>query len=48
LLDWREMLARYQGCPHKIVQGSDHGLSDFAEHLPDVLGFCLSPAFPPE
>jgi predicted esterase YcpF (UPF0227 family) len=43
LLDWREMLARYQACPHKIVQGSDHGLSDFAEHLADVLAFCFPP-----
>jgi predicted esterase YcpF (UPF0227 family) len=48
LLDWREMLARYQGCPHKIVQGSDHGLSDFAEHLPAVLAFCMPHVYHPE
>jgi uncharacterized protein len=39
LLDWREMTARYPGAQVKLLEGSDHGLSDFEEHLPDVLGF---------
>lgn len=37
VLDWREMAARYAHAPLKIVEGSDHGLSDFALHAPDVL-----------
>ena len=43
LLDVREMLARYAGCPTRLVEGSDHALSDFALHLPHVLRFCLGP-----
>ncbi len=39
LLDWREMAARYAGARVKLLEGSDHGLSDFDEHLPDILHF---------
>jgi predicted esterase YcpF (UPF0227 family) len=39
LLDWREMNARYAGCRIKLLEGSDHGVSDFDEHLPDVVAF---------
>lgn len=41
VLDWREMRERYAGCQQHIVQGSDHGLSNFAELLPEVLAFAL-------
>ncbi|QKH35147.1 alpha/beta fold hydrolase [Achromobacter pestifer] len=41
VLDWREMHERYAGCRQRIVQGSDHGLSDFAEWMPEVLEFAL-------
>lgn len=37
VLDWREMQARYADCPTRIVQGSDHSLSDFETYLPEVL-----------
>ena len=39
LLDWREMSARYRGSHLRIVEGSDHALSDFDEHLPHLLHF---------
>lgn len=39
LLDWREMTGRYPGARIKLLEGSDHGLSDFDAHLPDVLAF---------
>jgi predicted esterase YcpF (UPF0227 family) len=39
LLDWREMSARYAGARQHIVQGSDHALSDFDDHLPILLEF---------
>ncbi len=39
VLDWREMAARCAGCRVKLLEGSDHGLSDFDEHLPDILHF---------
>ncbi|KGD93623.1 esterase [Achromobacter sp. RTa] len=41
VLDWREMRDRYAGCRQRIVQGSDHGLSDFAQWMPEVLEFTL-------
>lgn len=46
VLDWREMRDRYAGCRQRIVEGSDHGLSDFARWLPEVLEFALDPAGP--
>jgi predicted esterase YcpF (UPF0227 family) len=39
VLDWREMSQRYAGCPTRLVEGSDHGLSDFDDHLPHLLHF---------
>jgi predicted esterase YcpF (UPF0227 family)/predicted GNAT family N-acyltransferase len=44
VLDWREMRARYAGSRQRIVEGGDHGLSDFARHLPEVLDFVLGDA----
>jgi predicted esterase YcpF (UPF0227 family) len=40
VLDYREMLARYAGCRLRLIEGSDHGLSDFAQYLDEVLAFC--------
>ena len=37
VLDWREMTARYAHGPLKLIAGSDHGLSDFEAHVPDLL-----------
>ncbi len=39
VLDWREMSARYPGAAGALLEGSDHGLSDFALHLPGLLCF---------
>ncbi|MBL8341720.1 MAG: esterase [Rubrivivax sp.] len=39
LLSWREMSARYPGTQGRLLEGSDHGVSDFADHLPAVLRF---------
>lgn len=39
VLDWREMSARYEGCKIKLLEHSDHALSDFDAHLPEVLTF---------
>jgi predicted esterase YcpF (UPF0227 family) len=40
VLDWREMLAHYPGARQHVIEGSDHGLSDFENHLDTVLAFC--------
>lgn len=39
VLDWRDMTARYAGARIKLLEGGDHALSDFDDHLPDLLGF---------
>lgn len=39
LLDWREMQARYAGAQQRLIEGSDHALSDFALHLPALMAF---------
>ena len=39
LLDWREMVSRYTGANIKLLEGSDHALGDFDDHLPDVIRF---------
>lgn len=39
VLDWREMQAHYPGAEHCIIQGSDHGISDFAAYVDRVLAF---------
>ena len=40
VLDWREMVAHYAGSRQLIIEGSDHGLSDFASQMDAVLAFC--------
>ncbi|MVW73375.1 YqiA/YcfP family alpha/beta fold hydrolase [Bordetella sp. 15P40C-2] len=42
VLDWREMRDRFARCRQRIIPGSDHGLSDFAQWLPEVLDFAQS------
>jgi predicted esterase YcpF (UPF0227 family) len=39
VLDWREMAARYPAIRIKLLEGGDHGLSDFDAHLQEVLDF---------
>jgi predicted esterase YcpF (UPF0227 family) len=39
LLDWRDMVAHYPDARHRVIQGSDHGISDFEHYLDEVLGF---------
>ena len=37
VLDWREMVDWYKGCELRLLEGSDHGISDFEQWLPEVL-----------
>ncbi|OGA96242.1 MAG: esterase [Burkholderiales bacterium RIFCSPHIGHO2_12_FULL_61_11] len=39
LLDWREMTRRYAGARIRLLEGGDHALSDFDEHLDEVMAF---------
>ncbi len=40
LIDWRTMVAKYAGCRQRVIAGSDHSISDFANYLDEVLAFC--------
>lgn len=39
VLDWREMQALHARSQTRIIEGSDHALSDFEAHLPFILRF---------
>jgi len=39
VLDWREMHARYAPGQIKLLEGSDHGLSDFDDYLSELTDF---------
>jgi predicted esterase YcpF (UPF0227 family) len=39
LLDWKEMSAFYPGAKQLILEGSDHGIADYIDHLPAVIEF---------
>ena len=39
VLSWREMSERYAGSALRLIDGSDHALSDFEDHLPHLLKF---------
>ena len=40
VLDYRRAVERYRGCRQLVIEGSDHGLSDFADYLETALEFC--------
>ena len=40
VLDWREMTAHYPGARQHIIEGSDHGISEFDRYVDEVLAFC--------
>ena len=41
LIDWHDMVARYPGALHHVVEGSDHAMSDFAQHWPAMAKWLL-------
>lgn len=40
VLDWHEMLAHYPCARQCVIEGSGHGISDFARYVDQVLAFC--------
>lgn len=45
VLEYREMLAHYPGVETKLIDGSDHAISEFADYVDEVLAFCgVAPA----
>ncbi|MBB5215828.1 YqiA/YcfP family alpha/beta fold hydrolase [Parapusillimonas granuli] len=43
VLDWREMADWFAGSKGRILEGGDHGISDFDRWLPEVMEFALAP-----
>jgi predicted esterase YcpF (UPF0227 family) len=42
VLDYREAVAYYAGAPQTVVQGGDHALSSFPEHVPELVEWARS------
>ena len=40
VLDYRDMVKHYAGARQHVIDGSDHGISEFPEYLDAVLAFC--------
>lgn len=40
VLDWRDMVAHYPGAQQRVIEGSDHGISEFGDYVDQVLAFC--------
>lgn len=41
VIDYRTMLQHYPDVRVQLIQGSDHGLSNFSEYLDEVFAFCV-------
>lgn len=46
VLDYREAVALYRGAHQCIIEGSDHGFSDFGGYIDEVIAFCDGTAEP--
>jgi uncharacterized protein len=42
VLDYREAVAFYAGALHEVVQGGDHALTSFPQHLPEIVAWARS------
>jgi predicted esterase YcpF (UPF0227 family) len=40
VLDYRDMVAHYQGARQHVIEGSDHAVSEFEQYVDEVLAFC--------
>lgn len=39
VLNWQEMQGRYTKANIRLLEGGDHALSDFDDHLPEIMAF---------
>jgi predicted esterase YcpF (UPF0227 family) len=44
VLDYRDMVAHYEGARQHVIEGSDHAISEFPQYVDEVLAFCASEA----
>ncbi len=42
VLDYRDMVRHYAGASQRVIAGSDHAISEFAQYVDEVLAFCLA------
>jgi predicted esterase YcpF (UPF0227 family) len=40
VLDYRDMVQHYAGARQHVIEGSDHGIAEFAAYVDAVLAFC--------
>lgn len=40
VLDYRAAVERYRGAEQNVIEGGDHGFSDFGDHMDAALAFC--------
>lgn len=40
VINYRDMLTHYHDAQIRLIQGSDHGLSDFSNYIDEILAFC--------
>jgi len=40
VLDWRQMRDHYAGAQQRIIEGSNHAISEFADYVSAVAAFC--------
>jgi uncharacterized protein len=40
VIDWTQMTRKYALCRQRVIQGSDHALSDFGRYIDEVIAFC--------
>jgi predicted esterase YcpF (UPF0227 family) len=40
VLDYRDMVAHYEGARQHLIEGGDHAISDFPRYVDEVLAFC--------
>ena len=43
VLDYRKAVEMYRGAKQLVIEGGDHGFSDFADHVDGVMEFCAGP-----
>ena len=46
VLDYRDMVRHYAGARQHVIEGSDHGITEFRQYVDEVLDFCLAPGTP--
>lgn len=44
VLDFRQAVEKYRGARQIVIEGGDHGFSDFADYLDEIFAFCDVPS----